>query len=503
MPIIRRRAAQADPNRWERFAFTGASALLLIAAFPPFNMRWLVLVALVPWFTVLARCKGRQAAATGFLFGFVYFAYQMYWLFPFVFKWTGKFGLAVAPWMVTALIAGVFHLGLALLLRGCWALRKPWLVPLVWAGFEGFRAYVWGLAFPWAMVAQPLWPFPALLQSAAWGTVFLVSAAVAAINLLIAESLYPTEDALAGRPRQIVAGAVGVLLLLSLIRYNLPNRGAKHDIMLYQPGVDQAFTPPDEELRRLTDVGADLRTLLAKDPPDLTVLPEGFALASSYDFPPTPLGVKPAAPVLLGGNFLDEGDLRYQTAYLWNGETWQRANKTRLVVFGEYVPGRESIPLLKNFKIAEYDLTPGDTLQVMDSPVGKVGQLLCFEGLFPDLAARQNMIGSQAIAIMAIDDWYDNTPAWDQLWSSGIFRSIESGLPLWRVGSRGRTFATDSRGRITHWLENRDQDALRFEAEVPAGSDAFGYRFAFVWLCWAVMLYVGIRVLILRPDRLN
>lgn len=503
MRYVPRQAARLDPNRWERFAFTAGSALLLIAAFPPFNLRWLVLVALVPWFTVLARCKGRQAAATGFLFGFLFFAYQMYWLFPFVYKWTGKFGLAIAPWMVTALIAGVFHLGLALLLRGCWALRKPWLVPLVWAGFEGFRAYVWGLAFPWAMVAQPLWPFPALLQSAAWGTVFLVSGAVAAVNLLVAESLYPTEYALTGKPRLIVGGVVGALLILSLIRYQIPNRGPKHEIMLYQPGVDQAFTPPDEELRRLTDVGLDLKLLLTENPPDLTILPEGFAVASSYDFPPTALGMTPPAPVLLGGNYLDEAGRRYQTAYLWDGKTWQRANKTRLVVFGEYVPGRDSIPFLKNFKIAEHDLTPGDRLQVMVSPVGKVGQLLCFEGLFPDLAARQNMLGSQAIAIMAIDDWYDKTPAWDQLWSSGIFRSIESGLPLWRVGSRGRTFATDSRGRITQWLENRGQVALRFEAEVPAQSDAFAHRFAFVWLCWAVMAYVGLRVVLQRPDRLN
>ncbi|MBX3096915.1 MAG: apolipoprotein N-acyltransferase [Fimbriimonadaceae bacterium] len=480
---------------------TIGSAILLILCFPPFNLRWLVLVALVPWFTVLARARGKDAARSGFAFGFVYFAFQMFWLFPFVYRWTSNFALALAPWLVTATIAGLFHLGLALLLRGCWSLRRPWLVPLVWAGFEGFRAYVIGLAFPWAMLAFPLWPFPAVIQGAAWGTVFLVSAMAAAVNLLIAESLYPTEFAVTHRARLAIAGFVVLLVVGSLVRYQSPNPGEDHVVMLYQPGIDQAFTPPDEEVVRLQEVAVRAREMILANPPELTVFPEGFALASQTDYAATPLGTSPPAPVLLGGNWLDADGKRYQTAYLWDGTRWDRANKTRLVVFGEYVPGRDKIPLLKNFKISEYDLTPGSTLRVLDTPVGKVGQMLCFEGLFPDLAARQSVMGAQAITIMSIDDWYDRTPAWDQLWGSGIFRSIESGLPLWRVGSRGRTFTTDSRGRITNWLENRNEDTLRFRANVPKGSDGFGYKFAFVWLCWAVMGYVGLMLLIQKPDR--
>jgi hypothetical protein len=40
--------------------------------------------------------------------------------------------------------------------------------------------------------------------------------------------------------------------------------------------------------------------------------------------------------------------------------------------------------------------------------------------------------------------------------------------------------------------------ALRAVVTVPAGSDAFDYRFAFVWLCWLAMAWVHAVSLISR-----
>ena len=59
-----------------------------------------------------------------------------------------------------------------------------------------------------------------------------------------------------------------------------------------------------------------------------------------------------------------------------------------------------------------------------------------------------------------------------------------------RATSMGTSLFTDSRGNVIQRAEFGTTGALRAEVTVPAKSDAFGYRFAFVWLCWLAMAWV-------------
>jgi len=186
---------------------------------------------------------------------------------------------------------------------------------------------------------------------------------------------------------------------------------------------------------------------------------------------------------VFGGKRSDE-DKTYQTAFGYDG-AWSFADKTRLVVFGEYVPFRD-LPLLSNFHLPAGDLSPAKQLSVLKVNGITIGPLLCFEGVFPDLPEREGRMGAQLLVQMSIDDWYERTFAWEQLWQSSIWRSIESGLPLVRVGGRGQSLATDARGNVIAMVPEGKMVADRVELNIPASSDAFPYRMAFVWLCWAV-----------------
>ncbi|ARU45064.1 hypothetical protein CCB81_02150 [Armatimonadetes bacterium Uphvl-Ar2] len=139
---------------------------------------------------------------------------------------------------------------------------------------------------------------------------------------------------------------------------------------------------------------------------------------------------------------------------------------------------------------------PGDRVQSL--PVGpfQAGPLLCFEGLFPDLALAQQQAGAQLLTVQAIDDWYAATPAWEQLYPGAVFRSIEAGLPVVRAGSKGRSYITDARGNIVSWLPHRDQGLLTARVRVPAGGDGWTGRMIFPWLCLAVALAVMVANLI-------
>ena len=119
-----------------------ASAILLGLAFPPANLALLVFAGAAPWLASLRDASARGSLKSGFLFGFLFFLFQMFWLVPFVERWTGRLGTALVPWLVSALIAGLVYAPLGWMIRECWRRGWVWLIPLVWAGHEGFRAYM-------------------------------------------------------------------------------------------------------------------------------------------------------------------------------------------------------------------------------------------------------------------------------------------------------------------------------------------------------------------------
>lgn len=465
------------------------SALLLGMAFPPLNWWPLIFFALIPWLRQLREGDLKGGFWGGYGFGFVYFGFQMFWIVPFVEQWTGKLGLAVVPWLVCAFLAGWFYALVGWLMARCYQRGWVWLVPLVWAGIEGFRAYIPGLAFPWGNVSLPLWQEPALAQLGAYGTMFLVSAWVVLVSVSITEVMAGGSKEWPLWKRGMAALWI-LLVIPSLVRYGSMPPGEKKVFTLGQPGVDMAFTQPDEERAQLTDATRDLLAAAIEQKTNLLILPEGYAGSVVGEVPLTPLGYEPAVPVIMGAHRVAGEAKSYQTAYAWDGSTWSFADKTRLVVFGEYVPLRDQLPFLKNFNLPAGDLMAAEEFKTIQVGDMKVGQLICFEGVFPDLAVGHSNNGAQVLVQMSIDDWYEATLAHDQLWMSTIWRSIESGLPVMRVGGRGKSLATDARGNLIAEVPVGARAARKVEVVVPERSDAFGGRFWFVYLTWAVCVFV-------------
>jgi apolipoprotein N-acyltransferase len=467
------------------------SVLLLSLAFPPADVSLLVLVALAPWFASLRDTDSRGAKRSGYTFGLLYFLFQMYWLMPFVSHWTGSYLLAAIPWVLAASIAGLYYLGAGWLVYRCWQMQTAWLVPFVWAGVEGFRSYVVGLAFPWGILGEPMWRHPMFAQHAALGTIFLVSASVALTNVLIANLVWPAKDERHRLSPRAVSGYSAVIVALaafSVYRYTHPQTGNKHVYSVAQVGVDEAFgddATHEQQIQRAVNI---VMAFASSQRAQTVVFPEGIARPSETLPPPGPVRPTPGIAVLFGGNHVVDGKV-YQTAYAYDGE-WRLADKTRLVIFGEFVPLRNQLPFLQSFDLPSGDLVPAKALKTLDVNGVKVGQHLCFEGMFPDLSERHCRNGAQVLAVMAIDDWYVGTPAHAQLTSGSVWRSIESGLPLVRATSLGTSLFTDSRGNVLQRAEFGKTAALRAELAVPARSDAFGYRFGFVWLCWLAIAWV-------------
>jgi apolipoprotein N-acyltransferase len=441
--------------------------VLVLAAFPPLNLALLVFVGLVPLLLALMKSSPRRAIALGYVFGLVYMLAQMFWLQALVVRWTNDVALSFLPWILAGLIGAWYFALFGWLANRCFRAGMPWMVPLVWAGIEVFRSYIPGLAFPWALLSDPLWRATALIQTAYFGSIYVVSAWCALASLIVAFWI-EREKWKVVRP---YATAFLLTTALSFARYGTPLPDKKMKVTVGQPGVDMAFGDAD---KREEDLGVAVHHLMQvaiRTNSSLLVLPEGLADASDGLPPNAPFAITDQVPVLFGGK--RGKNPPYQSAFSYDGEKWQYADKTRLVVFGEYVPGRNWIPFLSAFHLPSGDLVAGEKLGVVDIRGTKVGPLICFEGLFPDLAYRQALNGAQMLAILSIDDWYMGTSAPEQLKSEAVWRAVETGLPLVRSASLGYSLAVDGHGRVLSEAPIGKTIALYAEVPLPDRASPF------------------------------
>lgn len=458
-----------------------ASVAMLSLAFPPFNVGLLSFAALTPWLVNLRNLPLKGAFRSGYLFGVLFMLGQLYFMFALTYGWTGSLWLGLTPWVLSSLFAGLYFALFALIANLCWRLRSPWMIPIAWAGVEVLRSYIPGLHFPWALAGVTLWMYPPLIQMAHYGAVFLASAWVVLANVLLAQWLEKEPWSHVRLGLTVFA----ILLGLSIVRYTTPAEGAPIAVTVGQPGVDLAFDGSAEG--KLARVVPDLMEAAGRQEARLLVLPEGIS-TRNVGFPPElPFPLDFEVPVIFGGQRGQEP--RYQTAFAYDG-TWSYADKTRLVIIGEYVPARDWIPFLRSFNLPGGDLTPGDQVKTLPVAGMKVGPMLCFEGLFTDIGITQARNGAQLLAIMSIDDWFKNSAAPEQLRAATVFRAIEAGVPVVRAASLGYTLAVDARGNVLGQAPWGAMYPLKANLTVPKQADLFPFVTWFGWLCLASLAVV-------------
>lgn len=457
----------------------------------------LVFVALVPWLRALRDHATDPAHArfgwrSGLLFGLVFWLTQMAWVVPFVGRWTGSTGLALIPYLLCPVL-GVWYFGLVgWAMQRAYRLQRAWAIPFIWASVEALRAFMPELAFPWGFLATPLWTLPALIQTAALGTVFLTSAWVALASVLITEVMDQ------GPRRLVLRGLVVFLLgfMGSVGRWAMPPATRPLVVGIGQLGEDLAFGDPRTERARLSAAVPRLREDASAMRVQLLVLPEGVADGAEDPVlgPPT----LAETPLLFGGQRSRDGQ-RYQSAFLVeNGQLLDSVDKTRLVVFGERVPLRFLFNSFTAFNLPSGDLAAGSVIRPLKVDDVPVAPIICFEALFPDVAFAQARAGARLLAVLSIDDWYMGTNAPEQLLAASAFRSVETGLPLVRSASLGISGWFDARGNLRAQAPVGRRLVIRAEVPVPVGtSDAWPYQ------GWVPPLMALAALAALLPQRAN
>lgn len=448
-------------DKWRVPGLILASGVLCNLAYAPFHLSLLVFVALVPWLVSLRDATPRQAWKRGYGFGLLFALPQLIWIPVLIHRWVGNPVLAVGPWIVAGCLMAIYFGLIGIGIQRAWSRGWLWAIPLAWAGMEVFRSYIPVFAFPWSLLAAPLWRTPLLLQSAWLGSVVMVSAWLVASNVVFASILV---DEL--RPRwRPVALAFGVLLAFSVFRYGQPEPANRLRVSVIQPGVDMAFGDPQTLEARLVQVIEPLLRDAAASGSKVAVLPEG--VVSRFEVRPRDQGANRDYQVTVGPNFAippglvtvfggqrisdtsaPQGEV-FQTAIAMKDRQVDFADKTRLVIFGEFVPGRSLFPGLKDaFRLPSGDLSAAKALKGLETGDYRIGPMVCFEGLFADIGYRQALKEPDFLVTISNDDWFQGTPAMDQLRGAAVLRAVETGLPLLRAGSLGYSLAVSAKGDV-------------------------------------------------------
>ncbi len=424
-PGVSRTVAPARPLAVEeapalRIGASAFSGVLLALSFPHPGWWPLAWVALVPLFLALRGQRPAAAAGMGFAFGLAFYGVLLTWLLS----------LGVPAYVAVVGVSAAYS-ALSGLLMGCAASgggAGRWLVGTVlgWVVGEWLRS-LGTASFPWGLLGYSQWTNLPVLQLAAIGGVYLVSAAVVAANAGVA--LLVMRRSLGLLPLLLVAAAWG-WGSARLERLERPTN-PRLPVAAVQPNLLQRLKLAPDHAPKTQEVLLRLTQEAVRSGARLVVWPEHYW--------PRPLLRDGTLDPLLR-TAVPEG-----VALLATGEIDGRRNSAVVVERGEAVGRHDKARLVP---LGEWWAEPGPGYRPVRAPQGPAGVLLCYEIVYP-AAARALVLGGARYLIHSSEEgWFGESAGPMQHLGFAVVRAVELGRDVVRAASIGISGIIERTGRI-------------------------------------------------------
>jgi len=452
-----------------------ASGALLALAYPPFNCAECAWIALVPLLFALQDGTRSQAFRRGWLAGLMFFGMTVWWTIHVTVA--GTVGLIAALAVYFGVAATVFSVAASLLAApanpprtGFAATDSVWrnlLLAVVgtawWVTLEWVRGKIIFGGFGWNGLGVSQHQTLPLIQIARITGVYGVSALVCFVNFAIyftfRRFLRLRNDEEPTRRLSWELYAAVLLVCAAFVNGLKTMRGDEGSapglrVALVQGNIPQQvkFDPREksmimERYRALTEKAALLK-------PDFIIWPEtGTPGVLRYDLESYSLVSNMAAvanaPLLVG--MMDvSGEDWFNAAALMqpDGRIVGLYHKIHLVAFGEYVPLRKILPVMKWLTPIDGSFERGDTFSVFQLGTVRFGAVICFEDTLPDLYRQFIRRGADFMVNLTNDAWFKESPAAEMHLANAIFRAIEARRPLVRCTNNGVTCVVNEFGQV-------------------------------------------------------
>lgn len=463
-----------------------------VLCFAPFDLFWLAPLPWLAFFLLLRRAAGpRQAALSGFLFGFGFFLAGVSWVYVSLSIFGGM------PWWLAGPATLIFCAALALYPAAAgWAFRRwqpaafwrqvLWFAVLV-ASADWLRGWLF-TGFPWLALGysqappSPLAGFAPLLgvyglslsvaliaaSLARWRSGLLLLAAFAAVGFGLRQMAWTT--------------AVGEPVSVALIQGNIPQ--------------DMKFRP-ESFFRTLTLY----RNLIAAHPAQLTLLPE-TALPTFVDRLPAEyldelktLAARRGGDLIAGTLTGDVEGAYFNSAVSLSASPLQVYSKQHLVPFGEFIPpGFAWFMAQANIPMSSFSAGPA-----RQTPLAVAGSAvainICYEDVFGEEIIRA-LPAAGILANLSNTAWFGHSLAQPQHLQIARLRAVETGRPMLRATNTGMTAIIAADGSLSGVLEPFTSGVL--EGEVRAHQGATPYS---RWGNLGALALIVLLALVARPRR--
>jgi apolipoprotein N-acyltransferase len=437
-----------------QYGYAMLSGLMLVLAQPPLSLSPLAFVALVPLLLSIDKDNLRLSFMRGFVAGIVAWLGTIYWVVVAM----NQYGGLNIPVSILILVLFVLYLSLYMgfFTLSCAYCERSASVPLyltaapVWVILEYARGIVM-TGFPWSYLGHSQFNFLHLVQVASLTGTLFISFMIAAVNSIICEIWVR-------RKVPVIFTIVVAALLAASVGYGFV-RLQHHDEGTLKAAIVQGNISQDikwDETFKAMTVSKYYRLSLGlAEGADIIVWPE-TAIPFLLEREPAVYKYVEAVPVMLKSRLLygtigllTSGNLLNSVRYIdQNGNAAGMYNKVHLVPFGEYTPIVSYFPFLAKITAIGADFKPGEGHRPIETDAGKIGVLICFEGIFPYITNETVRRGAEVLVNLTNDAWYNRTSAPYQHFAFYIFRAIETDRYVLRAANTGISAIIDPRGRI-------------------------------------------------------
>ena len=499
-------------GRWTPRLGTAAAGAAGVLLFPAPDLGVLAWVAFVP-LLLLVRGSGtrREAGLRGWCGGFGFVAATLYWLLPNVIYFfplaAAALGLLWLPWgLLTWAVLRPGPVVAGRVAQHATPPRPPgrlgWsrsllalvTVPSGWVLIEVVRSWK-PFGGPWSMLGSSQWNHPSELGLASVGGVWLLSFAIMLVNtavVLVLVARPPVRAAVAGVG--VLAVAAGPLWFAA---HPLPAASQELNVALVQPGVihdpqdrDQAAVALTAALARGNSQGSHIGLVVWGESSTGTDL-SGDAVDQQQI---EALSAALNAPILVNGDATQPNGNAQKVSYLYtaSGVHGQYA-KTRLVMFGEYIPFRGELGWLTGLtKAAGVNLVPGHGVTVFEAGGLRIGPLICFESAFPDMARTEADRGAQLLVYQSEDSTFQGSWEPAQHATLAAIRAAETGRPAVQASLAGVSAAFDAQGRQLAWLPKSTVGTVTVAVPIQATDTPYDRYGNYVPIVCAGLTAVGV-----------
>ncbi len=487
------------------FILSLASGILLFLSFPKYEFHYLIWISIVPLLYALREKNFSEAFFIGLTAGLVYNIGVIYWV-SFVIVHYGYLPLYVGiSTMVLlalylSLYVSIFSVTVVYFSRR--GIREIYSAPIVWAILEYIKSHLL-TGFPWENLAYSQYGIKLLIQISDITGIYGITFLIVFINCIVYDLL------VTGSRGKILPELVSGIIIVALIGgygvYRIESvqdslKDAKTvNVSLIQGNIDQSIKWDPQYQSDTLRIYRELSIEASKSEPRLIVWPETavpfyFQNIDKKHRDILDIAKNAGSYLLFGSPSYVRKNERYllkNSAYMVSpkGDIVGSYDKMHLVPFGEYVPLKKLLFFVEKLVVGAGDFIPGKGIVPLSMDGKKIGVLVCYEGIFPEISAEYRGKGAMLLVNITNDAWYGRTSAPYQHLTMAAFRAVENRLYLVRAANTGISAIVDPTGEIISRTGLFERSVLNGRVRLlNYGTFYETYGDVFIYLCVASIL---------------